>query len=285
MSEVEVLGIITYPIKSCGGVELQRAQLEQGGLLHDRSWMLVAPNGKFLNQQRHPTMALIRVDALDADGVTVSAPGKEPLRIDRIDAERGEPFLVYKSTVEGLRVGREADDWFTDVLGTPCHLIQSVDHVTREVADEYPAAHEDPGSIGRRVDFADDLPLLVATRASLDALNDKLEDAVEMRRFRPNVILDGTTSFAENQWHLLRREDGFELLGAKPCVRCSMITVDLERGELDGPEPLRSLTALNNPGKIGPVFGALMMSRGGATLSVGDTFRVVTASHPPEDSE
>ena len=276
MPEVEVQALYTYPIKSCAGVQLERAQLGQGGLLHDRSWMLVSTDGKFLNQQRHPKMALVSITAIDESGVTVSAPGMQPLEIGRIDAEDeiGEPFRVYKSTVEGTRVGRRADDWFTEVLGTRCHLIQAVSYTSREVAEEHPGAHEEPESIRRRIDFADDLPILVATRASLDALNRELEQDVEMKRFRPNVILDGTEAFAEDGWRVLRREDGFELLGAKPCVRCSMIPVAPSRGVLDGPEPLRTLTRLYNPGGNGPVFGALMMARGGEAIEVGDRLQI-----------
>ncbi|MEC9398448.1 MAG: MOSC N-terminal beta barrel domain-containing protein [Myxococcota bacterium] len=278
MSEVEVQALYTYPIKSCAGVALERAALGQGGLLHDRSWMLVSTEGKFLNQQRHPKMALISITAIDASGVTVTAPDMRPLEIKRISAEDelGEPFRVYKSTVEGTRVGSYADDWFSEVLGTRCHLIQAVSYTSREVAEEHPASHDDPASIRRRIDFADDLPILVATRASLDALNNELEQGVEMERFRPNVILDGTAPFAEDGWRVLRREDGLELLGAKPCVRCSMITVDPSLGVLDGPEPLRTLTRLYNPDGNGPVFGALMMARGGESLEVGDRLQVTT---------
>ena len=87
MPEVEVQALYTYPIKSCAGVQLERAQLGQGGLLHDRSWMLVSTDGKFLNQQRHPKMALVSITAIDESGVTVSAPGMQPLEIGRIDAE------------------------------------------------------------------------------------------------------------------------------------------------------------------------------------------------------
>ena len=121
------------------------------------------------------------------------------------------------------------------------------------------------------MDFADDLPLLVASQSSLARLNEHLDERVEMSRFRANIILgDEAAPFEENAWASLRSESGLTLHSAKPCVRCSLIMVHPERGEAQGPEPLQTLSTLHNLGS-GPVFGQLMISDRAGELRVGET--------------
>ncbi|TAE61817.1 MAG: MOSC domain-containing protein, partial [Bacteroidetes bacterium] len=44
---MQLTGIYTYPIKSLGGISLTEAMLTPRGLLYDRRWMLVTPEGRF----------------------------------------------------------------------------------------------------------------------------------------------------------------------------------------------------------------------------------------------
>ena len=48
-----------YPVKSCRGIALERAQLAATGFADDRHWMLVRPNGRFVTQRELPRMALV----------------------------------------------------------------------------------------------------------------------------------------------------------------------------------------------------------------------------------
>ncbi len=50
-------GLYVYPIKSCGGVALERTTVSATGLRHDRRWMLVDEAGEFISQRRLPRMA------------------------------------------------------------------------------------------------------------------------------------------------------------------------------------------------------------------------------------
>jgi uncharacterized protein len=51
---------------------------------------------------------------------------------------------------------------------------------------------------GKIVGFADGFPLLIVSLASIDFLNDKLEQKVCIDRFRPNIVTDGCSAHAEN---------------------------------------------------------------------------------------
>jgi len=50
-----------YPIKSLGGIPVSEARLTDRGLEHDRRWMLIDENNRFLTQRENPEMALFSV--------------------------------------------------------------------------------------------------------------------------------------------------------------------------------------------------------------------------------
>ena len=87
---------------------------------------------------------------------------------------------------------------------------------------------------GETVSFADGFPLLITTLASLDALNSLIaqgttpqEGPLPMNRFRPNVVVAGTTAWAEDGWpRIAIGEVSFRV--AKPCGRCVVTTTDQE---------------------------------------------------------
>ncbi|GAB3972344.1 hypothetical protein GCM10027615_33160 [Plantactinospora veratri] len=46
--------LVTYPIKGCAGMRVARSQVTPAGLAHDRSFMVVDPDGVFRSQRRDP---------------------------------------------------------------------------------------------------------------------------------------------------------------------------------------------------------------------------------------
>lgn len=50
-----------YPIKSCKGIRVNRAEVTPKGFALDRIFMVVDSNGKFISQRTHPTLALVEV--------------------------------------------------------------------------------------------------------------------------------------------------------------------------------------------------------------------------------
>ena len=69
-----VTGLFIYPVKSCGGIKLSETHLLETGLAHDRQWMLVDADGRFVTQRTHPAMALIQT-TLEDDVLRLRAPG------------------------------------------------------------------------------------------------------------------------------------------------------------------------------------------------------------------
>ena len=52
----------------------------------------------------------------------------------------------------------------------------------------------------RHISYQDEAPVLVTNSASLTALNTQLKSAIEMKRFRPNIVVDGSKAWEEDCW-------------------------------------------------------------------------------------
>lgn len=125
-------------------------------------------------------------------------------------------------------------------------------------------------------DFFDAFPLLIVTRSSLAALDAGaaemgIDSCFDVRRFRPNVLLDvDDEGFVENAWEgRTLRIGGAEVAVKMPCRRCIMTThgfADLPRD----PKVMRTLVR-HNGGNLG-VYGSVVH---GGRVRVGDTARVV----------
>ncbi len=266
---VRLSGLHVYPIKSCGGISLEEAELTATGIRHDRRWMLVDGTGEFVSQRSTPKMALISTD-LNDEHLTVGAPGMPDLKVP-LDGEEGPRITVdiWGDVQRGVPAGKEADRWFGEFLGGVYRLVRQPEDDVRPV-DSVRAVPED------RASFADRFPLLLISEASLEDLNDRLEEPLPMNRFRPNLVVEGCGPYAEDGWGEVRiGETGFRV--AEPCRRCAITTTDQETTER-GKEPLRTLATYRRWGG-GVIFGRNLIHSSFGTLRVGDTVEVRAVSH------
>ena len=252
--------LFVYPIKSVGGVALRESVLEPRGLRHDRRWMLVDEDGRFMSQRRTPRMALIST-GMSAGRLLVDAPGMPGLSLSlRPEARRRIEVRVFADTTQGAPVDEEADRWFTRFLGVNSRLVYMPDDAVRAPDPRYAAD-------GDRIGFADSFPSLLTTEASLADLNARLRDPVPMDRFRPNLVVAGCGPFAEDGWRRVR-VGSVPFRVAKPCARCSVTMVDQSTGTR-GQEPLRTLARYRRTDD-GVIFGQNLIPDSPGTLRVGD---------------
>jgi len=263
-----VAGIRIYPVKSCRGIDAETAVVERRGLAHDRRHMLIDANDRFVTQRQHPQMALIGVTQ-DATGLTLTAPGAEPLRIaatQRFDA--CARVTIWRGGADAAIAPDDVNQWLTRHLGFDCRLV-------RMDAEHHRAVAHESAQSGDEVSFADGAPLLLASLASLRELNARLAKPVSITQFRPNLIIDDSAAFAEDAWQRIRI-GGAELEVAWPCARCIMITIDPETGRADGDgEPLRTLRTFRQVGR-GVMFGQNVIPRRLGPIAVGDRVEIVS---------
>jgi uncharacterized protein YcbX len=250
-----------YPLKSCAPSTLGAAQVEARGLEHDRRWMVVDANGKFLTGRQHPRLTLIRAEP-DGEALRLRAPGMPDLRLTPAADRARRTVEVWDSRVAARVADAAAEAWISAFLGSPARFA----HMDADCLRAVDPDHSRPGAI---VSFADGYPLLAISQAALDLLNEKLAKPVPMLRFRPSVVIAGTVPHAEDGWKRVRI-GGIEFDVAKPCIRCVFTTVDFERGAFDeSGEPLRTLLTYRRTPK-GVSFGQNLIPRGTGTLRVGD---------------
>lgn len=88
-----------------------------------------------------------------------------------------------------------------------------------------------------------------------------------MERFRPNIVVSGCETHAEDDWRRLRIGE-VEFRVAKPCARCVVVTIDQSTGER-GNEPLRTLSTYRVvDGQV--LFGQNLIHLGRGVVRVGD---------------
>lgn len=222
VSSLRLSELHIYPIKSARGISLSAARVDLRGLEHDRRWMVVDEQGKFLTQRSIPRMALIHVE-LGLSHLVVKAESMNDLLLPL----RPEPatmlrVLVWKDYVNAIDTGEEAAAWFTEMLSRPCRLVYMPDTTERIANPKYAPRKA-------QVSFVDAFPFMLLSQASLNELNSRLARPVPMNRFRPNLVIEGCRAYEEDLWANLRIGDvGFEV--AKPCERCTIPTVDQETG-------------------------------------------------------
>lgn len=266
---ITIAALFVYPVKSCRGIALERAELTATGLRHDREWMVTTLAGRFLTQRELPQLALI-VPAIDAHSLRLAAPGAGelvvPLEPGGAEGDVRE-VTVWRDQCLARDEGEAAAAWLSGVLGRDVRLVRFDPARSRRTEPEW-----SQGLDGKSF-FADGYPVLVLSRASLDDLNSRLPRALPVDRFRPNVLIDGCTPYAEDRIGSLAAGP-VKLRLVKPCTRCVITTTNQATGVLEGDEPLRTLKTYRYDRDLRGVafaMNAIVEAGVGETLAVGAT--------------
>ncbi|MCX8484770.1 MAG: MOSC N-terminal beta barrel domain-containing protein [Bacteroidia bacterium] len=240
-----ITSIHIYPIKSMGGISLTEAEVGMRGLQHDRRYMLVSEEGRFLTQRQTPELGRFHLQYnTDQTGFLVTFQGDTlaiPLSLDHQNHQT-QIANVWDDTVEVLSAPSHINQWFSQKLQRDVSLVYQPDNASRPVAPEY---QPNPQST-HHVSLADGYPILVVSAASLSLLNQQIQhnnplaEPMEMSRFRPNIVVDNLQPHQEDSLGTFEL-NSTTLHITKPCSRCILTTIDpitLERGD----EPLRTLS-------------------------------------------
>ena len=273
-----------YPIKSCAGIALQEATLTEQGLMtqqiYDREWMVVDGEGRQLTQREHPRMALI-TPRLKADTLELRAPGmlilEIPLGLPDPETAPSRMVQVWDDTVLAYDGDDTAAAWFSNAVGVPCRLVRFHAKGSRPVSTKW------TDGVETSTMFSDGYPVLVASTASLEDVNQRLvkagRSAIPMNRFRPNLVVDGIEAFEEDYVENFAIGEA-ALKPVKPCARCPMPSVDQATGQF-GPDPLDILQSYRAKevldGAICFGMNAIVTAGAGSRVRVGQEIVVSLA--------
>jgi len=260
--EIKLQDIFIYPIKSLGGIRLDSWVVEEKGFKYDRRWMLIDENGQFLSQRKYPCLAFLKVELREGSILVFDSKQlRNQLEIP-FGTEGSDELVVtvWDDEMTARSVSKEADKWFSDFLGFSVRLVKMPEYTKRKVDPRYAVNSES-------VSFADGMPYLLISQASLDDLNSRLDEPISMNRFRPNLVFSGMKPYQEDQFVKMKvGEVNFQ--GIKLCARCVMTTIDQESGE-KGKEPLKTLATYRQQGhKI--LFGQNVVALNLGEVKVGD---------------
>ncbi|MDY1447406.1 MOSC domain-containing protein [Pseudomonas aeruginosa] len=252
-----------YPIKSSAAESLERVALDALGVVGDRRWMAVdTETGRFFTQRLLPQLGRIQARWAAPEVLRLNAPGMSELSLEVPAADANlRGVTVWRDTLQAPDAGDAAADWMTRFLGRPTRLV----HIPEARARQVDTGYAEPG---QKVHFADGFPLLLIGQASLDDLSQRVGRPLEMLRFRPNLVVEGSAAFAEDGWKRIRI-GSVEFVVAKPCSRCILTTLAPATGERnEDREPLTTLKTYRE--KDGAVlFGQNLIALGQGSLEVG----------------
>ena len=257
--------LFLYPVKSLGGFEVQEYEVDDLGPRLDRRWMVLDGDGAFQTQRWRRRMALVSARLTPEGCVRLTAAGMPDITVPQGGGASRE-VLVWNDRCIAEACGADADQWISTFLGAPCRIVFFPGTSLRSIRRRRDEA------LGR-VAFADAYPFLLLSEGSLEDLNARLETPVPVNRFRPNIVVQGVTPYAEDGWDSLTI-GGIRLVVAKRCVRCVLTTIDQDTAEL-GREPLSTLATYRRTAD-GVVFGVNLAHASPGRFAVGD--RVVPAA-------
>ncbi len=251
-----------HPLKSAAAKSVEELSYTRVGPAYDRQWMVVDDSGKFMSQRSEPIMCKITAD-IDIGTLVLSAPGMEILAVPKMSSARS--VKVWGDDVLANDCGELAAQWLSEYLGKSCRLVELSEDTERAVDLDY-------ANNGETVSFADGFPTLIVSQASLDEFNTHLDVPVDMRRFRPNIVIDGCLPYAEDAWEKIRIND-IEFSLVKPCSRCIMpsINPDTAVKELNVNDVLLKTRRKDRK----TFFGQNALHRGVGTVRVGDKVELI----------
>jgi uncharacterized protein YcbX len=258
-SNFTVTHLLIYPIKGLSGVAVNESFVTSRGLQYDRRWMLIDENNQFISQRTFPNLCLFKVEIKD-QGFSVTFNSNSvfvPLEI-----KQGQTVLVkiWDDQVEAILADNLINDFFSEHLQIKCSLVYMPDSSNRRVDESFVKQHN-------TVSFADGYPVLLIGQESLNLLNSKLNEPIEMNRFRPNIVFEGGTAHIEDLMIKFRIAE-VEFQGIKPCARCQVPTID-QQTAIISKEPTKTLASYRKFGnKINFGQNIIVMHEG--TIRVSD---------------
>ena len=208
MSGARVTELWRHPVKSLRGERLEEAELTPDGVPGDRGWgVRDLGTGRILTARREPRLLLASARLGAHGGPVITLPDGSVL---------DGPGPATDAALAGWLA---RDVALAGAAGDPGGRAEFFADAT----DDDSAAIEWTMPPGR---YHDSLPLLLVTADSLRAGRAVHDGAWDVRRFRPNLLLDGGgDGWTEDGW--IGREvavGAVRLRVEKPCTRCTMIT-------------------------------------------------------------
>lgn len=275
-----------YPVKSMGGEVLEAVELAARGLPGDRVWAVRdEKRGGIRGGKKIPALMKLSAKLTTAPKLDGSGPaeitfpdGSRASTGDTDINERLSAALSHPVTLWPLLPAESLDHYRR---GAPTH--EDLETELRETFGRAPGEplpdlsvfppelfeYESP--VGT---YFDAFPLLLLTTASLQSMQERAPaSAFDVRRFRPNFLISGTSAkspFPEQEWRGKRLRLGEAVLQVTvECPRCVMTT----HGQADLPKDPGVMRALVR--EAGGNLGVYALVETPGRVGVGDSVELL----------
>ena len=258
-----VSSLYEYPVKGLLGNEINCASVNRRGLAMDRRWMFVDKDGKFISQRELPSLTEF-LPGFEGNLIIKHLPSAETKTIETLEFSELLEVNIWGQACKAHGSKSEINKWLSDKLNKTVELVHMDEKDVRPI---------ESSSNSDIVSFADAYPVLLTTMASLNDLNSRLTEAVEINRFRPNILIDGGAPYVEDSWRKVKIGK-VEFNVAKQCARCHNVNIDQRTG-LATKEPLKTLSTYRKDGhKVN--FGVYLTPLNEGIIHEGDEVVVLT---------
>lgn len=264
MTAIAIKQLFTHPVKGLTPQACDRAALEAGhGIPGDRAFALMYDTSTD-NAVLVPWMKKQNF-AMQCDWPGLAAldchyePSTETLTVKRKEVEL---LVAQTNALDGRqRIGA----FFTGYLAA-IYPSQSAKHPKRS-----PLRLVGDGTGTTRYPDREPVHLSLVSQATLDQISEVAGRPVDVRRFRPNIVLEGTPAWSEFNWVGHQMQIGTALLEiTAPINRCLNIDVNPDTGERD--IPLFSLLQKQFEHRQTGVLAKVTIS---GTATVGDIIEIL----------
>jgi uncharacterized protein YcbX len=235
---MKITQVWRYPVKSMIGEPVESAELNDLGVAGDRTWAArdLERGGIRGAKKIGPLMQMAASDVGDGQ-VEITLTDGSTVRTSNPDVdERVSAALEHRVRLERLRPADEVDhyrrgapdegDMMTELRGVFGRLDDEPLPDLSAFPPELMEFESPPGT------YHDAYPLMVMTEQALAALEEALpESSIDVRRFRPSIVIDAdrapatTAGHPEFDWAGRRAQLGSALIEfTMPCPRCIMVT-------------------------------------------------------------
>eukprot|EP00929_Paragymnodinium_shiwhaense_P064195 TRINITY_DN32132_c0_g3_i2.p1 TRINITY_DN32132_c0_g3~~TRINITY_DN32132_c0_g3_i2.p1 ORF type:complete len:329 (+),score=40.79 TRINITY_DN32132_c0_g3_i2:347-1333(+) len=283
-----VSDLIIYPVKSCAEIRVQKATALRSGFRGDRILQVVDKNREYCTPRKKDHAKLFHLRCELVANNLILRYGDSSTCMVNLDKPSGQQKakVLGEDRPDGNKemlndYGDLAGAWLQEATGIPQARLMGIGPEYKRIVVPNPQHGKASPEDNAPISLADEAPYLLTSTASLKDLNARLvqwgEKPVDMRRFRPNIVVDGTHRWAEDTWKRIRI-GGVEFHCWQPCTRCTMTTIDRDTLER-GPQPLNMLGVFHRSDTQRD-FGIHMVPvasvpEGGIDISVGATVEVL----------
>ena len=99
---MELTQLFVHPLKSCHGIAVPQAEATLQGLVDDRVWLLVRPDGSQITARTHYQLVLVEAERLSAGQWQFCAPDMAPLLTSSLQYTQEHRAQVWKSEFQAL---------------------------------------------------------------------------------------------------------------------------------------------------------------------------------------